>query len=648
MRFLLFLVLVLFLAATSSGYASISGFQPEDTAHFYTKHSFDVLKYKLDINLYPCFKTPFSKAFTATEVITFKVDSSLNSIQLNANIQSLTFDSVSLAGISFTHENNMLNIMLDRTYQPGEVVEAKIFYKHKNVNDNGFFVSSGFVFTDSPPEGARKWLPSWDRPSDKATWELIARVPLSVRLGSTGFLADSTITADTLVYHWKSNIPVSTYLITFTSALNFQVHTTYWHKLSNPGDSIPIRIYYKPGEKISIIDSIINPMTDFFSGKFGDYPFEKIGFATLNGSFPWGGMENQSMVNLMPGGYSDVNLIAHEHSHQWFGDLITCGTWADIWLNEGFGTYCQNLWVEHAAGYDAYKASMNSLANYYLAHNPKWPLYHPEWAINTPSGNTLYNQAITYNKGACVLHQLRYVIGDSLFFKVMYDYATDSNLMFKNAYTQDFVEKACQVAGEDLNWFFEEWVYSPNHPVYQNTFDTDSIGENSWRVSFIVNQTQADPVFFKMPLQLKISFSDGTDSLIRIMNDQNHQEFGFAFSKKPVNLVFDPFRNILLKQAATIYNIESVSGKTGFSLGQNTPNPFDNSTVISYEVGSQSAIVIAIFDSNGQMLDCPVNKVHLPGKYQFEWVNHGLSPGFYLLRMQADGFMDTRKMLLIK
>jgi aminopeptidase N len=648
MRFFLFVVWVLFLTAASAGYASFSRVQPVDTAHFYTKHSFDVLKYKLDINLNPCFKSPFPKTFTATEVITFKVDSSLSAIQLNANTQSLTFDSVSMAGSSFTHQNNILTILLDRTYEPGEIAEAKIFYKHKNVSDNGFYVSSGFVFTDSPPEGARKWLPCWDRPSDKATWELIAKVPLSVRLGSTGILVDSTITADTIAYHWKSDIPVSTYLITFTSGLNFQVHTRYWHKLSNPADSLPIRIYYKAGEKLDIIDSTIIPLTNFYSELFGDYPFEKIGFATLNGSFPWGGMENQSMVNLMPGGYGDANLIAHEHSHQWFGDLITCGTWADIWLNEGFGTYCQNLWVEHASGYDAYKASMNSLANYYLAHNPKWPLYHPEWAIHTPTGNTLYNQAISYDKGACVLHQLRYVIGDSLFFKVMHDYATDNKLMFSNAFTHDFVEKTCQVTGQDLNWFFKEWVYSPNHPVYQNTFDIDSISENSWRVSFIVNQTQADPVFFKMPLQIKISFSDATDSLIRIMNDQNHQEFGFAFSKKPMNLVFDPFRNILLKQAATIYNIESATGKTGFSLSQNTPNPFKNSTLISYSVGSRSPVEISVFDSNGTLLDCPVNKMHLPGMYRFEWVNQGLSPGYYLLRMQAEGFVETRKMLLVR
>ncbi|MEI7723545.1 MAG: M1 family aminopeptidase [Bacteroidota bacterium] len=641
-------ILWLALSVASVAHSSPVMLKPADTTHFYTSHSFDVLKYKLDITLYQCYQTPFPKTFTASEVITFRVDSTLNSIQLNANTASLTIDSVRLAAVSFTHVSNILTVTLQRTYSPGEVVSILIYYRHKNITDAGFYVSSGFVFTDSPPEGARKWLPCWDRPSDKATWELLARVPLSVRLGSTGLLADSTLSGDTLTYHWISNIPVATYLITFTSSVNFQIHTKYWHKLSKPDDSIPVKIYYKSGEKLAIADSTIIPITNYFAERFGDYPFEKIGFATLNSSFAWGGMENQSMVNLMPGGYDDANLIAHEHSHQWFGDLITCGTWADIWLNEGFGTYCQNLWVEHSAGFEAYKNSMNALASYYLAHNPGWPLYHPLWAYITPNGNTLYNQAITYNKGACVLFQLRYVLGDNTFFRVMQDYATDTNLMFKNAFTHDFVEKVNQDAGQDLNWFFDEWVYGPNHPVYQNTFEIDSLGENSWRLPFKLSQTQTNAAFFKMPVQVKISFNDATDTIVQVMNDVNNQEFAFSFSKKPINMVFDPYRNILLKQATTIYGIKTIQGRQGFKLNQNEPNPFTNHTMVSYEVGAEETVAISVYDSNGKLLNCPVNRLHTPGFYRFELSNPGLMPGIYFIKMEAGIFTDTKRIVVVR
>jgi len=614
MRLFIFLLwgLVLFAApAVNAGDLKRSqGKGPE----FTLKHSFDVQNYKLNINLFSCYKTPYPRTFDATQVITFRVDSALNAITLNANSASLLIDSVDMAGVSFMHASNLLTITLDREYLPGEVTSVRIRYHHKNVNDNGFFVSSGFVFTDSPPEGARKWMPCWDKPSDKATWELLAKVPLDVRLGSTGLLQDSLVSGDTIIYHWISHIPVATYLITFTSSINFLVHKSYWQKLTQPADMIPVVMFYKQGENISGTDTSIVSVTNFYSQLFGDYPFEKIGFATLNGSFPWGGMENQSMVNLMPGGYSDLNLVAHEHSHQWFGDLITCGTWADIWLNEGFGTYCQNLWVEHASGYDAYKNSMNSLASYYLAHNPGWPLYHPEWAVITPNGNTLYNTAVTYNKGACVLFQLRYVLGDSLFFKVMHDYATDTTLMFKNAVTSDFVSEANQVSGQDLTWFFDEWVYGSNHPVYQNTYEIDSLGESSWRVPFTLNQTQSNTGFFKMPVEFNVGFVDGTDTIVKVMNDQNHQEFAFLFSKKPVSFVFDPFRKILLKQAATVYSVKPViGGKTGFQLFQNEPNPFSQITKVTYQVPVSEKVIISVFDSNGKLIESPINKVHRPG-----------------------------------
>ena len=155
-------------------------------------HSFDVLDYKLDLDIYNCFISPYPKSFKGSVIITFKVDSILNSISLNAVNTSLIIDSVRLAGVSFSHSSNILTISLDRTYVIGETAQIKIYYRHNNVTDNAFYVSSGMVFTDCEPEGARKWFPSWDKPSDKATVELRAKTPATVKLGSNGRLADST------------------------------------------------------------------------------------------------------------------------------------------------------------------------------------------------------------------------------------------------------------------------------------------------------------------------------------------------------------------------------------------------------------------------------------------------------------------------
>ncbi len=633
---------------TFPGHASSQNPVTIDTAHFYMKHSYDVLKYTLNIDLYSNFSSPFPKSFSAKEVIRFRADSVLNIIKLNAVATSLEIDSVGLAGISFSTLGDTLTVQLNRVYNPGEIAEVRICFKHKNVTDNAFYSSNGCVFTDFPPEGARKVFPCWDRPSDKALTVITAKVPLIVRLGSTGSLADSVISGDSLFYHWVNHDPVSTYLITLSSKNIFLVSELYWHKTANPSDSIPVKIYYKSGENITMIRNMIVPLTNYFSLKFGDYPFEKIGFATLNGAFPWGGMENQTMVNLMPNGYAQENIIAHEHSHQWFGDMITCGTWADIWLNEGFGTFCEALWMENTNGYAAYLNKMTGLAGVYLSQNPGWPVYNPLWALHTPSSNFLYNTAICYNKGACVLHQLRCVLGDEVFFDVMHTYASDTNFRFKNAITENFIAIANQVSGQDLQWFFDEWIYEPNHPVYNNHYEFIDEGSGNWIVKFLIEQIQPNTVFFTMPVELLIGFADGPDTLVQVNNNLNNQVFEFSFQHKPLTVAFDPNRKILLKVATTLVGIDKKEDDAGFRLFQNRPNPFGQTTMIEYSVPVAIPVRITILDPTGKVIAVPVNKNHSAGHYSIPVNLAKLSSGVYYYRMEAGTYSSTRKMIFTK
>ena len=525
-----------------------SSFIQTDEINANIVHSYDVLNYTLNLNIYNCFLSPYPKSFTATEIITIKVDSVLNSITLDAVNTSIGIDAVGLSGTSFTHSNNLLTINLNRVYNVGETLDIGISYHHNNISDNAFYASNGMVFTDCEPQGARKWFPGWDKPSDKATVDITLKVPATVKAGSNGRLEDSVKTVDTVWYHWISRDPVATYLVVISGKVNYNLDVVYWESISNPGNFIPIRFYYNNGENPAGIESIISDMTSFYSQKFTEHPFEKNGFAALNSQFQWGGMENQTLTNICPNCWSQ-SIISHEFAHQWFGDMITCATWADIWLNEGFATYIEALWLEHLNGYTSYKNDINSDASSYLSGNPGWAIYNADWAIEPPNNNTLFNFAITYAKGACVLHTLRYVLGDAVFFDVLHSYANDSSVKYKSAVTSDFVSVVNSVTGTDYNWFFDEWIFQPNHPQYTNQYYISQQSGSQWQVGFLAKQVQTNTVFFKMPIEIKIHFSTGTDSTIRVMNNVNNQLFYWNFDRQPLSVQFDPSGNIVLKTA---------------------------------------------------------------------------------------------------
>jgi aminopeptidase N len=616
------------------------------------KHKFDVLDYNISVDIRQCFISPYPKNFNGVVTVKFRVDTALTSIDLNAVNTSISVTSVGLSGISFTHTGNILTVTLDRTYNPGEIVYVRIYYSHLNVSDQAFYTGNGGVFTDCEPEGARKWFPCWDKPSDKATVDLVIKVPSTAKIGASGRLQDSLVIGDTTYYHWVSRDPVATYLVVMTGKINYQLNIVYYHKITNPIDSVPIRFYYNSGENPStIINSVILPMTTYYSQKFGEHAFEKNGFTTAPApGFTWGGMENQTLTTLCPGCWSE-NLVSHEYAHQWYGDMITCGTWADIWLNEGFATYAEALWYEKTGGYSSYKSDILSDASTYMSGNTGYPIYRPEWAVTTPPVNELFNTAMTYCKGACVLHMLRYVLNDSnMFFNCMRGYSLDTaNFRYKSSVTDDFATKISQVSGQDLVWFIEEWVKQPNHPVYANTYNFTPAGGGNWTVGFIAKQTQTNTPFHKMPIVLRISFTSGPDTNIRVMNDVNNQTFVFTVNRQPNNLVFDPDNDIVLKTASTVLGIVSeLEIPRVYALYQNFPNPFNPVTTVKFDIPERAFVKVNVFDVTGKLVSTLVNEERATGKYAVSFDASSLSSGIYYYTIVTDKFTDTKKMVLVK
>jgi aminopeptidase N len=630
------------------------------------KHKFDVLDYKLNLNIYNCFISPYPKSFTGSVIVKFRIDTALNSIDLNAVNTSLVINSVGLSGVSFTHTNNILNVVLNRTYNPGEITEVLINYSHNNVSDGAFYTGNGGLFTDCEPEGARKWFPCWDKPSDKATVDITLKVPLNVKIGSNGRLADSTITGDTIYYRWISRDPVATYLVVLTGKVNYNLNILYWQKISNPNEYIPIRIYFNSGENPATTQNAIGNMTTCFSQRFGEFPFEKNGFAAAPApGFTWGGMENQTLTTMCANCWGSLYTVAHENAHQWFGDMISPATWADIWLNEGFATYCEAIWAEYTGGYSSYKSRIVSNASNYLSSNPGWPIYNPEWAVNTPPVGTLFNTAITYYKGSCVLHMLRYTVGDSaIFFNLLRAYASDTvNFKHNSAATDDFTAKISQAYGQDLSWFINQWVKEPNHPVYANYYQFADNGNGTWNAGFQARQTQTNSPFHRMPLTLRISFATGSDTTIIVDNTANFQVWIWTFNRQPTAFAFDPNNDIVLKTGTTTAG--NVPGVTGidpsaleipdkFELMQNYPNPFNPSTNIRFDIPKRANVIISLFDVQGKLIQNIYKGLSDPGKYSLVYDAGNLSSGIYFYTITAFNekgnilYQNSKKMAVVK
>jgi len=266
-----------------------------------------------------------------------------------------------------------------------------------------------------------------------------------------------------------------------------------------------------------------------FSELFGVYPFhgEKYGMTQLG---YYGAIENQTntIINNMGTGWFMISV--HELAHMWFGDMITCADWHHGWLNEGFATYAEALYVESQQGLQAY-------LNYIDDEQ-----YFQGGTLYVENIQDTFNvfQPLIYSKGAYVLHMLRGVLGDELFFDGLKNYATDPDLIYGQATTEDLQEVMENTSGTDLDFFFDQWVYDAYYPMYEYNYLNDEFSGKSY-VSLIQTQESAGrrPVF-EMPVQVKLFLQNGNDTLITVWNDLKVQTFELELESAITFMQFDP------------------------------------------------------------------------------------------------------------
>lgn len=564
-----------------------------------------------------------------------------NSVFLNLS-SVLIVDSVKINGIpvNYIHQNDKLTILGWSNFLPDSVYNASIKYSGLPAPTGfGSFVfgshsSAPVIWSLSQPYGSQDWFPCKNSIYEKADSSKVS-VTCNDNLTavSNGILINSLNNRNgTKTYIWKNSYPISVYLIS-VAVSDYYEYKNYYKYSSD--DSLEIVHYVYP-EMFSGLKEQLDKtpgMMDLFTKKFGEYPFirEKYGHAQANIS---GAMEHQTITTI--GVFTD-GVIAHELAHQWFGDKITCRDWHHIWLNEGFATYSEGIYIENMFGYQSYKDFIRLKMS--DARKATGTLY----VQNIDLISEIFNGFRSYSKGAVVLHMLRGVVGDSVFFRILRNYSNDTALSYGVAVTEDF-RRICEYeSGTDLDYFFSQWIYGENYPEYIIEWSYEKWNENQYNVPVrVIQKVNTNPAFFVMPVEIQIK-TDLSDTVFRIFNDSLIQRYNLKVKGKPVSLKFDPENKILKNKTG-----DDIYEQISYRLYQNYPNPFNPKTTIEYEIYNYDDVKLTIYDIRGREILTLVSEKQRPGFYKTEFIPQNLSSGVYFYRIISGDFTDTKKLVYIK
>lgn len=547
---------------------------------------------------------------------------------------------------TFYFAGNRLWVELSRYYHKHETVEITVHYE-------GYPGASGFmgfeytpdyqghplISTLSEPYYARNWWPCIDNPRDKADSVTIrVRVPSHLSVGSNGTLEEVVPEGDgTQTWIWKERYPITTYLVSLAIS-DYAILEDEWNY---NGIHMPIMHFVFP-EQLETVRTAFAPLPEMltaFSDLFGVYPFhtEKYGHAV----FQWGGgMEHQTLTSIGAVTPQWERIYAHELGHQWFGDLITCHNWQEIWMNEGFASYTEALWEEYSRGWNAYVQFFRNT----LSSIRTWGI-RSVFVRDTTSVSSIFHRTV-YTKGMWVLHMLRFELGDSLFLDILKKYATDSAFRFSTVTTGQFQQFCEELSGRDLEEFFRQWIYYEGYPIIRYNFLVNGNG-----VQFRMQQSQTDSfstsAYYTLRLPVRLIYADGSREDRNILLPAVRDFSGVLEADKSVSsVILDPDNRILAKYYADKQLIPETSRFVTIF-----PNPSRSQLFLDLNESPSRKVELAIYDLTGRSL---FRQLLLPGEIVLPLAVHEIWPAFrtlptgiYILQTSLDGRKTEQKVIKI-
>ena len=612
---------------------------------------YDVLHYEIDVAINPSLPRIEGRVrmTAAAESDLLEVD-----VDLDYSLAVASVTDGAGGSLAWTHPSHLLKVTPSAIISEGDTFTIEVIYagNPSATWDPGLsFGSAGgapVIYSLSEPWSARSWWPCKDYPDDKATFDLAFSVPANLTATSNGVLVETTDETRWSVpykrWHWRESYPMTTYLASVTAAVYVRLDDTF---NASTGETMPITHYVYPYlQAAALVDlDIAAPSLAFFSETFGLYPFiaEKYGVAICPIG---GGMEHQTLTSygsmLIRGDHYYDWLYVHELAHMWFGDLVTCKDWTHIWLNEGFASYSEALWFEHLQGAAKLKSYMESQDRPASWSGPI--LRDPD--VSNPG---YYFNNVVYDKAAWVLHMLRRVMGDAAFFGALRDYCDDPRYRYSVAETADF-RAVCEARhGSSLGWFFNQWLTRADRLAYRWSYKAYEI-DGALRLTIAVDQTQDS--LYAMPVDFRIVASSGSIDTVFWIDDRREEfRLELAAGDAVTDVFFDPGHWVLCDR--NLIATDAPPPAAAVFLDQNVPNPFNPATRIRFGLPEASNVSLRVYDLRGALVATLAERRYGAGTHDLVWNGTNargepLASGIYFARLEADGAVRTRKLILAR
>lgn len=656
------------------------------------RRSYDVLNYDLYLDLSSALSANLNatvnqrKEFVGNIIIKVLLTEDVSSIEFDAANMTIRKVDVNKIPIDEVPQavNNILNVNVEG-YKKGDTLDIRILYVSIADDEDGFWRNRGMhiyhkgydvgnkdrfgnsvivehnvAYSMSEPELARYWMPCNDRPYDKATSSIILGVPIGFTTASNGVIDttfESGTNVDNKIYSkWINKEPIATYLMCFATSIFDTLQQTY----IKDGDTIPSTHYFWPEDRDSNYFTAVNSlethpqMMDILIDNYGQYPFSSYGTVSVF-PFPYGGMEHQTMVTQNRYWLNDEQDagFVHEMGHHWFGDAMTCATWADIWMNEGGASYTEAIYLENLEGKQSYRNVIERQVKEVLKRNPN----NASISIYAIPISSFFadNAFLIYDKASIVLHQMRLNLGDEQFFRVLKEILAE--FRYQSVTTAEY-KAAWKSKAEnplvDIDTFFDQWVYGAGHPEYAVKIDVEILNNSAYDVNINLKQIQKDnklanpkvSSLFKTPVRFKLYKDEDNYELSALfINDATEQSFNFELSFFPTKVEIDPLSVLpsTIESVITSVQLEDYVGELELF-----PNPSTNG-ISQLNMNIKNTVQnarIELVDLLGNRVKSIYNGRLNPSSIGYKIFTNELAKGIYIVNINLDGVNTSKKLVV--